>query len=459
MTRLRIATTRTFRSLRNPNYRRYFVGQTISMTGTWMQTVGQMWLVLRLSGSPIALGVTTALQFTPILLFGMWGGMIADRFDKRKVLLFTQGAAALLAAGLAVATATGHVTIAMVYTFAFLWGLVIAVDNPTRQSFVAELVEVEDLANAVGLNSTIITAARTAGPALAGVVITLVGVAACFALNAASYLAVIVALVRMDRRRAGAVGVAPRSNRALRDALIYVWRTPVLRSTLLLMAVVGTFAFNFRLTVPLLAEKVFDGGAGAYGMLSAMLGLGTLIGALGSAHAARPSRRLLLGSALAFGSLTLVTAAAPTLLWAAGVIVPTGAASIVFAATANTMLQTEATPAMRGRVMALHGIVFLGSTPVGGPLVGWIAAGLGTRAAVALGGAATLAAATISLRGKLRREAIRVWTNRSTSSRGRSPRYGAAARRGFVRDQRRAGGVPSSRRDRPRRSSQRTPPR
>lgn len=449
MTAIKVAARRTFRSLRNPNYRRYFVGQTVSMTGTWMQTIAQMWLVLRLSGSGVALGVTTALQFAPILVLGMWGGIVADRFEKRKVLIVTQSAAAVLAAGLGAAALAGVATLGMVYGFAFAWGLVIAVDNPTRQAFVSELVDPEDLPNAIGLNSTIITTARTAGPAIGGVLITVAGVAACFLVNAASYVAVIWGLVRMDREALRPAVPAPRAPGQLREGLRYVWSTPVLRSTLLLMAVVGTLAYNFRMLLPLLAENVFGGGAGTFGALSAMMGVGTLLGALASAHAPRPTRRLLLGSALAFGSLILVVAASPTRGFGMAALVPMGAASIVFAATANSMLQTTASPVMRGRVMALYAIVFLGSTPVGGPLVGWIAETLGTRAALGLGGVATLLGAVVALRRRLRHEA----THAFTRARDRL----APTSRGSVRPptgRRRSGAAPLSRRGRRSRSTE-----
>lgn len=460
MTALKIAVGRTFRSLHNPNYRRYFVGQTVSMTGTWMQTIAQMWLVLRLSGSGVALGITTALQFAPILLFGMLGGIVADRFPKRKVLLVTQSAAAALAAGLGVAALAGVATLGMVYAFAFAWGLVIAVDNPTRQAFVAELVDPEDLPNAIGLNSTIITTARTAGPAIGGILITVAGVAACFLVNAASYLAVIWGLARMDESSLRPAAPAVRAPGQLRDGLRYVWDTPVLRSTLLLMAVVGTLAYNFRMLLPLLAENVFGGGAGTFGALSAMMGIGTLGGALISAHARRPTRRLLLGSALAFGALILVVAAAPTPGFGMAALVPMGAASIVFAATANATLQTKASPAMRGRVMALYAMVFLGSTPVGGPLVGWIAESFGTRAALALGGAATLLGATVALRRRLRHEA----THALERARGRvvrpawfPPGVGrgpySMSRTFGARAPRRSGGAPLSHRGRRSRST------
>lgn len=422
---IKLAAGRTFRSLHIPNYRRYFIAQIISMTGTWLQAVAQIWLVLSITGSAVALGITSALQFAPMLLFGAWGGVLADRFDKRKILIITQALAAVIALVLGVLTVTGVVTLWMVYVLTSLWGFVIMIDNPTRQSFVSELVDAEHLSNAVGLNSTVITSARTAGPAIAGILISTVGVGICFLLNAVSYIAVIGALTRMDvhsLRRPTPVG---REKGQLREGFRYAWTNPVLRSTLLLVAVVGTLAFNFRMFVPLLADKVFSGNAATFGALSAMMGVGTIFGALGVAAASKPTRKLLLASALAFGSFLIAVAFAPTLTWAMVAIVPMGAASVVFASTANSTLQMETAPAMRGRVMALFGVVFLGSTPIGGPLMGYVAEHMGTRAAMAIAGAVTLIAAIFALRKRLRSEAAgalkKAGTTLSTRRDGRRP--------------------------------------
>ncbi len=403
---IRLTARRMFRSLRIPNYRRYFIAQTISMTGTWLQAVAQIWLVLRITGSPVALGITSALQFAPMLIFGAWGGVLADRFDKRRILMITQILAAVIALALGILTVTGVVTLWMVYALTALWGVVIMIDNPTRQSFVSELVDAEHLSNAVGLNSTVLTAARTAGPAIAGILISTVGIGICFLLNALSYIFVVGALAKMDVDKLHQTELVPRGKGQLREGFRYVWGNPVLRSTLLLMTVVGTLAFNFRMFVPLLADKVFSGNAATFGLLSAMMGVGTIFGALASAATTRPTRKLLLASALTFGAFLVALGLAPTVTWAMIIIVPMGAASILFAATANSTLQMEAAPAMRGRVMALYAVVFLGSTPIGGPLMGYIAEHMGTRAAVAISGIATLVAATFALRKRLRKEAI-----------------------------------------------------
>lgn len=468
---IRMAAGRMFRSLHIPNYRRYFIAQTISMTGTWLQAVAQIWLVLRITGSPVALGITSALQFTPMLLFGAWGGVIADRFDKRRILMITQVLAAVIALALGILTVTGIVTLWMVYVLTALWGVVIMIDNPTRQSFVSELVDAEHLSNAVGLNSTVLTAARTAGPAVAGILISTVGIGICFLLNALSYIVVIGALARMDVDELHQTDLVPRGKGQLREGFRYIWANPVLRSTLLLMAVVGTLAFNFRMFVPLLADKVFSGNAATFGLLSAMMGVGTIFGALTSAAMSRPTRKLLLASALTFGAFLVALGLAPTLTWAMVVIVPMGAASILFAATANSTLQMEAAPAMRGRVMALYAVVFLGSTPVGGPLMGYVAEHMGTRAAVALSGIATLVAAIFALRKRLRKEAAgamrragNTWSTRRDARRPatRNQKEGEGSRnapRLNLRRMRRSGDAPEPRPDRHSSSSSSYPPR
>ena len=396
------ATRRTFRSLRVRNYRLFFTGQLVSVSGTWMQQVAQTWLVLTLTGSGLDLGVTVALQFLPMLLFGMWGGLVADRFDKRRTLILAQGVAAVLALTLWSLVVTDVVQLWMVYVLAFLLGLVQMVDMPTRQSFVTEMVGPDEVPNAVGLNSAMFNAGRLVGPAAAGVVISTAGVAPAFLVNAASYLVVIGALWAMrpaelyreqdaDRRAAG------RRPGQIREGLRHVWRTPELRSPLILVAVVGTFGFNFNVVLPVLAKYTLHGGATLYGWLTGVMALGSLIGALYAASRARPTRRLLLGSAVAFGILTLVAAAAPTPLTVAVVLVPVGLSVMLFLATANATLQLNSSPAMRGRVMAIYGLVFLGSTPVGGPLLGFVSQQWGARAGLALSGGASLAAVAVSV--------------------------------------------------------------
>jgi MFS family permease len=392
------ATTKnTFRSLRVPNYRLYFFGQMISVTGTWMQTVAQAWLVLKLTGSGLALGLTTGLQFAPVLLAGAWGGVIADRFNKRRLVIATQIAAGLLALILWALMVTGVVQLWMIYVLAFALGCVSVIDVPTRQAFVMEMVGPEDVTNAVGLNSTVVTCGRVIGPAIAAGLISTVGIASCFLINGLSYGAVIWSLRRMDVHALMNLEPVQRVKGQVRAGLRYVWNDVTLRSSLLLMTVVGTMAFNFRVMLPLLATGPFHGGAGLYGILSAVMGIGTLVGALISASRARPSRGLLVGSAIAFGALIIAAGAAPNLDTEIAVLVPMGALSIIFIATCNSTLQLGSTDAMRGRVMALYSVVFLGTTPIGSPLVGWIAQTAGPRASFYVAGGATVTGGLVAL--------------------------------------------------------------
>jgi MFS family permease len=390
---VRATAARTFRSLGVRNYRLFFFGQLVSVTGTWMQTVAQSWLVLNLTGSGVDLGLTVALQFLPMLLFGMWGGLLADRLDKRRLLVATQAAGGILAVALWALVATGTVELWMVYVFAFLLGVVTMVDMPTRQAFVVEMVGPDEVPNAVGLNSAMFNTGRILGPAAAGLVIAWFGVAPAFLANGLSYIAVIAGLLAM-RSEELFKGVRPaRRPGEVRAGLRYVWHEPTLRSTLFLVAVLGTFGFNFVVVLPLLARYTFHGGAGLYSVFTSVMSVGSLAGALVAASRAGPSRALLLGAGTAFGVLMLATAAAPDDLTASLLLVGVGLAVMLFLATANTTLQLSSDPAMRGRVMALYGLLFLGSTPVGGPLLGWISQRWGPRAGLALGGAFTLVAA------------------------------------------------------------------
>jgi MFS family permease len=397
VTRVRGAASRTFRSLHNRNFRVFFLGQLVSMCGSWMQIVAQGWLVLRLShNSGSALGVVTALQFLPVLVIGAWSGVVVDRFDKRKLLIVTQSGAAIMAGALAALTLSGVVELWMVYLLAFLTGFITAFDNPARQTFVSELVNPDDLSNAIGLNSAMFNMARIAGPALAGVLISLVDVGPCFAFNAVSFVAVIFSLLVMDTSALVRQPPVPRAKRQVREGLSYVWHTSELRLTLLVMAVVGTLAFNFQVVVPLLAKLSFHGNAGTYGLLSSVMGAGSLIGALGTASRHKPTAKVLLVSCVAFGAFMLATSMAPSLALALPLLVVTGAMSMTFMATANTTLQLGASPSMRGRVMALYTLVFLGSTPIGGPLIGFISQHFGPRVGFGIGGASAVVAGLVA---------------------------------------------------------------
>jgi MFS family permease len=397
MTPLGVVANRTFRSLRIRNYKLYFIGQIVSFSGTWMQSVAQIWLVLQLTHNGLALGIVTALQFLPMLVAGAWGGVIADRFDKRTVLFWTQAVSATLAIILGILVATHVVQLWMVYVLAAALGCVTVVDNPTRQSFAVEMVGPDGLSNAIGLNSAIFTSSRVIGPALAGITIAILGVAPCFFLNALSYFAVISALKAMDTHQLRRAEPVPRAKGQLREAWHYVWSTPELAWPLFLMTVIGTLAFNFRVILPVMAQQTFHGGAGTYGLLSTMMGAGTVIGALTAASRTRPTRRMLVGSAMAYGVLILVAGAAPSLVLEAIALVPMGAAGIAFVSTANSTLQLNSAETMRGRVMALYAVVFFGSTPIGSPIAGWIAEAYGARAGFWLAGLATVAAAGVAL--------------------------------------------------------------
>ena len=394
---LRAVGARTFRSLHIRNYRLFFFGQLVSVTGTWMQTVAQSWLVLNLTGSGVDLGVTVALQFLPMLLFGMWGGLLADRSDKRRLLIATQVAGGLLALVLWGLVVTSTVELWMVYVLAFLLGVVTMIDMPTRQSFVIEMVGPDEVPNAVGLNSAMFNTGRILGPAAAGVTIASLGIAPAFLANGLSYLAVIAALAAMRPEELFRREPAERRRGEVRAGLRYVWGDPTLRSTLLLVAVLGMFGFNFVVVLPLLARFTFSGGAGLYSVFTALMSLGSLMGALVAASRSRPTRRLLLGAGAAFGAVMLATAVAPTAAVTGVLLVGVGMAVMLFLATANTTLQLNSDPAMRGRVMAIYGLLFLGSTPVGGPLLGWISEEWGPRVGLGLGGALSLAAALAAI--------------------------------------------------------------
>jgi MFS family permease len=398
---------RTFRSLHNHNYRLFFFGQVVSMTGTWMQSVAQNWLVLQLSGSSLDLGITVGLQFGPILFLGAWAGVLADRVDTRRLLIVTQSVAAVLALVLGVLAASGVVTVWMIWVLAGLTGCAVALDMPSRQSFVYEMVGPDDLANAIGLNAVIINTTRILGPAIGALLIAGLGVAPCFFFNAISFVAVIVALVVMRQGELQPSKPVKREPGQVRAGLKYVWRTPELRVPLVMMAVVSTLAYNYSVVLPLLTKSVYGRGGGAYGLLSAAMGVGALAGALLLASRARPSRRTLVASAMALGAVTLGLAAAPGYIAGLVLLVPIGAAAILFINSTNSLLQLNAEDSMRGRVMALWSVVFLGSTPIGGPLTGALARGLGVRWAVAIGGVAAMTtafAAFVALRRRRVRE-------------------------------------------------------
>ncbi len=391
------AVQKTFSSLQVPNYRRYFAAQIVSISGNWMQTVAEMWLIVQLTGSGVGVGVTAGLQFLPLLLFGAYGGLLADRVGKRGLLSITQLLMAVPALALFGLTATGSVQAWMVFALVFVRGCVLAIDNPARQAFVVELVGPDRVVNAVALNSVVVHSSRILGPAAAGAVIALLGVGPCFGLNALTFLAMIAALRLMDPAALHAPALAARARGQLRSAVAYVRRTPELAVPLAMMALVGTVSFNFQVLLPLLAHDTWHGSATTYAALTAAMGAGSICGALAAGARGRVSPRLLVVSALAFGGAELLVALAPTLDLQLLALIPLGAASVTFAAGVNSILQISVEPTMRGRVMSLYSVVFLGSTPIGAPLVGWLAQAAGPRAGLLAGALAALIAAGAAL--------------------------------------------------------------
>jgi MFS family permease len=390
---LSAALRRSVGSLQVPNYRRWFAGQLVSISGNWMQIVAEMWLVLTLTGSAFAVGITTALQFLPILLAGAWGGLVADSMPKRRLLLITQALMAVPALALFALSVAGDVAAWMVMALVLARGFVLAIDMPARQSFVIEIVGPDRLVNAVSLQSVLIHSSRITGPAIAGLLIAGGGIELCFLLNAMSFGAMILALRSLDPAELAPPKLALREPGAIPTAFRYVTRTPELAIPLGMMALVGTLAFNFQVVLPLLARETFAGDATAYSALVVAMGAGAVAGALVTGARRRIGEGLLTGAALGFGVFGLIAAAAPTLTLAALALVPLGAASVTFAAGINSTLQLAAEPHMRGRVMALYSIVFLGSTAIGGPLTGLLSGAVGPRAALVMAGVAALVAA------------------------------------------------------------------
>ncbi len=384
---------RTFRSLHEPNYRIFFAGHAVSVIGTWMQRVAQDWLVLEISDSAVAVGIATALQAAPTLFLGLWGGVLVDRLDRRKTIMATQAVSGVLAAVLAALTLTGVVQLWMVFTLALGLGLVTVLDVPGRQAFVTEMVRPADYVNAQSLNSTIHNLGRLVGPAVAGLLIAGVGSGAAFAINAASFVAVLVSLWRIDPGRLiRAEPLPPERGQAL-EGLRYVWRHPDLRACILLVTVVALFGQNFRVVLPLFARDALGGGAEVYGWLTSALGAGAVLGALGSAareHVASWSLLLWTGG---FTLASALLAGAPGLVVALGLLVGLGVSNICFNTLARVLLQVGADASMQGRVIALHAVVFLGSTPIGGPLLGWVCEQWGARAGLLVSGAAPALAA------------------------------------------------------------------
>ncbi|MGI8694576.1 MAG: MFS transporter, partial [Geodermatophilaceae bacterium] len=401
-----------FSSLRVRNYRLFATGSLVSNTGTWMQRVAQDWLVLELSdNSGVALGLVTALQFGPILFFGMYGGMLADRYDKRTLLFATQAAMGLLALGLGLLDVVNVVELWHVYVLATGLGIATALDTPIRQAFVSELVGPGRLANAVGLNSSTFNAARLVGPGVAGLLIAAFSTGPVFLLNAASFAFTLLALARMRPEELFTSARLARGKGQLREALHYVRARPDLLLPMVLVFIVGTFGLNFQLTTALMAREVFKLDASAFGLLGSCVAVGSLTGALLSTRRrTRPRLRLLIGTALGFGVLEMIAGVMPTFASFAILLVPTGAAALTFIIAANSSVQLGTDATMRGRVMALYLLFFMGGTPIGALIVGWMAENYGARSGIVIGGlccviAAAAIGARLALQSGLRVEA------------------------------------------------------
>jgi len=384
-------------SLRQRNYRLFFFGQIVSVAGTWMQTVAQSFLVLDLTHSGTQLGLTTAVRFLPLLLFGPLGGLFADRRDKQRVLLVTQTLAGLLAGAFAILIATGSIRLWIVYLLALALGFVNVFDNPARQSFISEMVSAPDLPNAVTLNSVAMNMARVFGAALGGVIAAAIGLAWCFGCNALSFAAVLISLLVMRKLELFPAKRVAKKKGQVRQGLRYVRSTPELLIPLVMIAVVGTLAWEFQVTLPLMATKVFHGGAAAYGVMASVMGAGAVVGGLISAARSRPRARALCLAAVGWGIAILAAAVAPNMAIELAALVFVGYGSITFNSLAKTTLQLAARPEMRGRVMALWGLAWLGSTPIGGPIVGWIGQNAGARWSLVIGGLATLICGILAL--------------------------------------------------------------
>jgi MFS family permease len=384
-------------SLRQRNYRLFFFGQLISVAGTWMQTVAQSFVVLDLTHSGTQLGLTSAARFLPMFLFGPIGGVFADRMDRKRVLYLTQSLSGLLAAVFAVTVATHSIQLWIVYLLAIALGFVNVFDNPARQSFISEMVSAQDLPNAVTLNSVAMNMARVFGAALGGVIAAAIGLALCFTCNALSFVAVLVSLAAMRTSELFPAKRVPRQKGQVRQGLRYVRSTPELLIPLVMIAVIGTLAWEFQVSLPLMASNVFHGGAASYGVMASVMGGGAVVGGLISAARSRPRARALSLAAVGWGIAILAAAVAPSLALELAALVFVGYGSITFNSLAKTTLQLAAKPEMRGRVMALWALAWLGSTPIGGPIVGWVGQAIGARWALVIGGVAALACGVLAL--------------------------------------------------------------
>lgn len=388
---------RVFASLKIRNFRYYFAGQSLSMIGTWMQNTAQSWLVYTLTHSGLMVGLLVAFQTLPILFFGPVGGTIADRLGKYRVLFWTQSFAGAQALALGVLELSGHLQLWELYLIAFTLGCIKAVDNPTRQTFIVEMVSRAQLTNAVSLNTVMNNVARALGPAAAGLLIAAIGSGWCFVINAGSFAFVVAALAALRQDELVPTPRAPRSRGQLLEGFRYVAHRPRLWQALLMMAVVGCLAYEFQVSLPLMAGNAFGGNSASYGFLTAAMGTGAVFGGLVAAARGNGSARRMVNTALAFGTALLLAALAPSFATEEVALVLVGAGSVTFTSLTNSTLQLEVDPAMRGRVISLWSVAFQGSTPIGGPTVGLVAGALGARFGLGLGAVAALAAGLVGL--------------------------------------------------------------
>jgi MFS family permease len=398
VTRFQRGLRATFSAFAVRNYRLFFVGQVISITGTWMQMIAQSWLVLELTNSATVLGLVTALQWLPILVLGPWAGVLADRVDKRRLLMVTQVLSGTLALVLGSLVVTDVVELWMVLVIAGTLGVVSAIDMPARQSFVLEMVGPERLTNAVSLNTITMNMGRLVGPAIAGLVISYWDLAVCFIANGISFVAAVIALAVMRTDELQTTPPVQRSKGQLREGLRYVWATPTLRAPLLLMLAIGMFTYEFQVTLPVLARDTYGVGADGFGALQSAMSVGAIVGGLLFATRTDPTHRRLGLAAGGFGLIVLVLAAAPGFGAAIVVLPVVGLGSVMFLTLANSTLQLSAAPEMRSRVMALYTVAFIGSTPIGGPIVGAVAQAFGARWALVFGGTVAVVAASVAWR-------------------------------------------------------------
>jgi len=389
----------TFASLKYFNYRLWFTGATVSNMGAWIQRVGQDWLVLRVltHTNGIAPAIVTALQFLPFLFLSAYAGVLADRLPRRKLLVFTQAGQSVLALALGIMTLTGVVQLWHVYVFAFLLGCVTAIDNPVRQTFVAEMVPGPMLPNAVGLNSASFNSSRLIGPALAGLLIQGLGCGVTFVINGCTFIATIIALLAMRPGQLYAVPKAERRPGQIKEAIAYVRGRPDLLMIFSVMAVMGCFAFNTQLTNSLMATKVFDKAAGQFGLLSSIFAIGALLGALMAARRRHPRLRLILAAAFCFGLAASLSSVMPNYATFAATGILVGFCMLTTMTAANSTVQMTTSPEMRGRVLALYMLIFNGVTPIGSMTIGWIAQYWSTRWSIGVGAIAALLASLLAL--------------------------------------------------------------